>query len=138
MLHVTRRRGRADQCHHLEQLGPGGALPRRLPTLCYFDQLWRLVPRKRQRTAQWTNLGVGAGDRFQGNSDGDNGGLRWNYSDLSVGTCKESLNGDNHFRWYLQNGTDDFTGAIFLAVSMEEWVKLAHKVQRDGYDRGRD
>ncbi|SPO41107.1 uncharacterized protein PSFLO_06589 [Pseudozyma flocculosa] len=89
-------------------------------------------------TAQWANLGDGFGDRIQGNGNGDNGVLRWNYGDTSIGTCRESVEGDNHFRWYLQNGTDGFSGAIFLAISMEESAALGHKVQLDGYNRGRD
>ena len=64
--------------------------------------------------------------------------LRWNYGDTFIGTCRESVEGDNHFRWFIQNGTDGFSGAVFLAVSMEESAALGHKIQLDGYNRGRD
>lgn len=64
--------------------------------------------------------------------------LRWNYGDTTFGTCKESIEGDNHFRWFLQNGTSAFTGAIFIAASMEESAALGHKIQLNGYNRGRD
>ncbi|PWZ01965.1 hypothetical protein BCV70DRAFT_198243 [Testicularia cyperi] len=89
-------------------------------------------------TEQWANLGDGFGDRMQGNYGGGNGVLRWNYGDLTFGTCRESIEGDNHFRWFLQNGSDAFSGAVFLAVSMEESAALGHKIQLDGYNRGRD
>ncbi|KIS66952.1 uncharacterized protein UMAG_05733 [Mycosarcoma maydis] len=89
-------------------------------------------------TNQYANLGDGFGVREQGNYDGGNGVLRWNYGDTTFGTCKESIQGDNHFRWFIQNGSSAFTGAIFIAASMEESAALGHKIQRDGYNRGRD
>ncbi|EST08163.1 hypothetical protein PSEUBRA_002248 [Kalmanozyma brasiliensis GHG001] len=87
---------------------------------------------------QYANLGDGYGIREQGNYDGGNGVLRWNYGDPTFGTCKESIEGDNHFRWFLQNGTSAFSGAIFIAASMEESAALGHMIQTDGYNRGRD
>lgn len=87
---------------------------------------------------QYANLGDGFGIRSQGNYGGGNGVLRWNYGDPTFGTCKESIEGDNHFRWFLQNGTDAFTGAIFIAASMEESASLGHMIQTNGYNRGRD
>lgn len=89
-------------------------------------------------SAQYANLGDGFGIREQGNYGGGNGVLRWNYGDTTFGTCKESIEGDNHFRWFLQNGSDAFTGAIFIAASMEESAALGHMIQRNGYNRGRD
>ncbi|ETS61430.1 hypothetical protein PaG_04462 [Moesziomyces aphidis] len=89
-------------------------------------------------TEQYANLGDGFGLRSQGNYGGGNGVLRWNYGDTTFGTCKESIEGDNHLRWFLQNGTEAFSGAVFLAVSMEESAALGHKIQLDGYNRGRD
>ncbi|SJX65241.1 uncharacterized protein SRS1_16066 [Sporisorium reilianum f. sp. reilianum] len=87
---------------------------------------------------QYANLGDGFGIREQGNYGGGNGVLRWNYGDPTFGACKESIEGDNHFRWFLQNGTSAFSGAIFIAASMEESAALGHMIQRDGYNRGRD
>ena len=87
---------------------------------------------------QYANLGDGFGIREQGNYDGGNGVLRWNYGDPTFGTCKESIEGDNHFRWFLQNGTSAFSGAIFIAASMEESAAMGHMIQTDGYNRGRD
>lgn len=87
---------------------------------------------------QYANLGDGFGFRSQGNYGGGNGVLRWNYGDPSFGTCKESIEGDNHFRWFLQNGSSAFTGAIFIAASMEESAALGHMIQLNGYNIGRD
>lgn len=87
---------------------------------------------------QYANLGDGFGIRQQGNYGGGNGVLRWNYGDPTFGTCKESIEGDNHFRWFLQNGSSAFTGAIFIAASMEESAALGHMIQQNGYNRGRD
>lgn len=89
-------------------------------------------------TNQYANLGDGFGIREQGNYDGGNGVLRWNYGDPTFGTCKESIEGDNHFRWFLQNGSSAFSGAIFIAASMEESAARGHMIQTDGYNRGRD
>ncbi|PWN53619.1 hypothetical protein IE53DRAFT_137400 [Violaceomyces palustris] len=89
-------------------------------------------------TPQFADLGDGYGNRTQGTYDGQNGVLRWNYGDPILGTCKESFLGDNHFRWWIQNGTEGNSNAIFLAVSMEESAALGHKIQLDGYNRGRD
>jgi hypothetical protein len=30
--------------------------------------------------------------------------LRWDYGDAQLGTCKESIQGGNHFRYWIQNG----------------------------------
>lgn len=87
---------------------------------------------------QYANLGDGFGIRSQGNYGGGNGALRWNYGNADFGTCKESVDGGNHFRWFLQNGSDAFTGAIFLAASMEEPASLGHMIQTNGYNTGRD
>jgi hypothetical protein len=41
--------------------------------------------------------------------------MRWNYGDPQLGTCKETFNGGNHFRYWIQNGPKQNTGAVFLA-----------------------
>lgn len=30
--------------------------------------------------------------------------IRWDYGDPAVGTCKETIEGGNHFRYWIQNG----------------------------------
>ena len=30
--------------------------------------------------------------------------MRWNYGDPELGTCKETIQGGNHFRYWAQNG----------------------------------
>ncbi|KAJ4493825.1 hypothetical protein C8J55DRAFT_499933 [Lentinula edodes] len=64
--------------------------------------------------------------------------LREDYGDSVLGTCLESLIGGNHFRVFVQNGTEHPTGALFLAVSTEENVTEGHTTAPDGYDTGRD
>ena len=65
--------------------------------------------------------------------------MRWDYGDPQFGTCKESIQGGDHFRYWTQNGPDRnrlfphhilfyagtvifallFSGAIFMASSCE-------------------
>ena len=67
--------------------------------------------------------------------------IRWNYGDVQLGTCKETIEGGNHFRYWPQNGPqgnrycfklfclriENFiqfigivSGAFFLAASYEK------------------
>ncbi|KAE8194946.1 hypothetical protein A4X06_0g5643 [Tilletia controversa] len=86
-------------------------------------------------SSQLANLGDGKGNLTQGNDGtGDNGVLRWNYGDPYIGTCKESVIGGNHLRWWPQAKT----GAYFLAVSVELSAKLGHMIALNGYNAGRD
>ncbi|KAE8223978.1 hypothetical protein CF319_g3063 [Tilletia indica] len=86
-------------------------------------------------SAQLANLGDNKGNVTQGNDGtGNNGVLRWNYGDPFIGTCKESVIGGNHLRWWPQAKT----GAYFLAVSVELSAKLGHMIALDGYNAGRD
>ncbi|EPS99876.1 hypothetical protein FOMPIDRAFT_1016805 [Fomitopsis schrenkii] len=64
--------------------------------------------------------------------------LREDYGDASVGTCLESAIGGNHFRIYVQNGTEAGSGALFLATSKEYMSTTGHHIVADGYDIGRD
>ncbi|KAH9935390.1 uncharacterized protein B0H18DRAFT_412184 [Fomitopsis serialis] len=64
--------------------------------------------------------------------------IREDYGDASVGTCLESAIGGNHFRIFVQNGTNADSGALFLAVSYEEDASEGHDIEPDGYDIGRD
>ncbi|KAJ3731512.1 hypothetical protein DFJ43DRAFT_416170 [Lentinula guzmanii] len=64
--------------------------------------------------------------------------LRQDYGNPDVGTCLESLIGGNHLRLFIQNGPEQDSGALFLAVSKEENVSQGHTIVPDGYDIGRD
>lgn len=63
--------------------------------------------------------------------------IRWNYDDPSLGACKETIQGGNHFRYWVQDGKsanryvvkllfEDSTlirlhsGAVFMALSYEK------------------
>ncbi|KAL1747126.1 hypothetical protein HDZ31DRAFT_80707 [Schizophyllum fasciatum] len=81
---------------------------------------------------QRANLGDGDGYTNQ------TGLLRWDYGDPNFGTCKESVNGGNHFRYWVQNGTDENSGAYFLAASYEKPAKEQHDIVKDGYNIARD
>lgn len=73
----------------------------------------------------------------QGSMSGNNGVLRWNYGLPSVGTCRETIEGGNHFRWFTQHTRKAGT-AIFLAASLEQGLSKAHSVASNGYNLGRD
>ena len=45
--------------------------------------------------------------------------IRWTYGNVELGTCQETLEGGNHFRYWIQNGPNANSGAIFMAVSYE-------------------
>jgi len=89
-------------------------------------------------------LGQHLGDHQQANL-GDGNGLqnetaviRYNYGDPALGSCKESVQGGNHFRYWVQNGTKADSGAVFLAVSYEQPIAAGHNIIFDGYNFGRD
>ncbi|KAJ7364862.1 hypothetical protein DFH08DRAFT_840162 [Mycena albidolilacea] len=69
--------------------------------------------------------------------------LRWDYGDPSLGTCQETIQGGNHFRYWVQSGTSGAatggaSGAYFLATSYEKPIALGHDIIVDGYNQGRD
>jgi len=64
--------------------------------------------------------------------------LREDFGNALLGTCLESLIGGNHLRMFRQNGTEHNTGALFLAVSMEENIAESHTIVPNGYNIGRD
>ncbi|KAK0202164.1 hypothetical protein DFS33DRAFT_1444033 [Desarmillaria ectypa] len=89
-------------------------------------------------------LGLHDGDSQQANL-GDGKGLlnqtavmRYNYGDPSVGTCTETVQGGNHFRYWVQNGDGANSGAIFMAVSYEKPEAEGHDIVVNGYNLGRD
>jgi len=81
---------------------------------------------------QMANLGDGNGSLNQTLE------LRQDFGDSVLGTCQETLEGGNHFRYWHQNGPSANTGALFLAVSKEEDLEENHTIAPDGYDVGRD
>ncbi|KAF8963025.1 hypothetical protein BDZ97DRAFT_1732534 [Flammula alnicola] len=83
--------------------------------------------------------------------------IRWNYGDPQLGSCTETIQGGNHFRYWVQNGPNGnryglvpkvvtqisqtdicFSGAIFLAVSYELPLTQEHDIIVNGYNLGRD
>ena len=85
----------------------------------------------------YANLGREDRNVRQGSASGNNGVLRYNYGLASVGTCRETFQGGNHFRWFIQN-TKQAGTAVFLAASLEASLANAHTVQPNGYNLGRD
>ncbi|KAJ7278793.1 hypothetical protein C8J57DRAFT_148633 [Mycena rebaudengoi] len=64
--------------------------------------------------------------------------LRWNYGDPQLGTCQETIQGGNHFRYWKQDGKSANTSAIFMATSSELPVAQHHSIVVNGYNLGRD
>lgn len=89
-------------------------------------------------------LGQHEGDPQTANLGDGNGFLnetaviRWNYYDPSLGTCKETIQGGNHFRYWVQNGAAANSGAVFMACSYEKPIAQAHDIVVNGYNLGRD
>ena len=99
-----------------------------------------------QGDAQTANLGDGNGQRtlkfrsvFRWWADDDlsytvneTSELRWDYGDPAFGTCTETAEGGNHFRFWIQNGPKANTGAIFMALSYEEPSSEEHDIIENG------
>ncbi|KII90695.1 hypothetical protein PLICRDRAFT_174075 [Plicaturopsis crispa FD-325 SS-3] len=81
---------------------------------------------------QQVDLGDGNG------SKNETAVIRWDYGDPSVGTCKETIEGGNHFRYWVQNGKSADSGAVFLAVSYEKPIAQQHDIIPNGYNAARD
>lgn len=64
--------------------------------------------------------------------------IRWDYGDPQLGTCKETIEGGDHFRYWVQNGPEANSGAIFLAISYEMPLAQQHDIIVNGYNLGRD
>ncbi|KAL7410455.1 hypothetical protein BDY24DRAFT_399883 [Mrakia frigida] len=77
---------------------------------------------------QKANLGDGQGITNQTDE------LRFNFGDIYFGTCTETFNGGNHFRYWTQKTS----GAIFIAASIEMDLASGHDIVVNGYDMGRD
>ncbi|KAE8219138.1 hypothetical protein CF326_g9017 [Tilletia indica] len=80
--------------------------------------------------SQQADLGDGNGRKNQTDV------LRHSY--FTDNTCKETIQGGNHARYWRQNGTSADSRAWFLAASVEMPLAQSHKVVSDGYDLGRD
>jgi len=81
---------------------------------------------------QEANLGDGLGDR------NETAVIRYDYGDPSLGSCKETIQGGNHFRYWVQSGSQADSGAIFMAVSYEKPIAFDHDIIFDGYNLARD
>ncbi|KAI0031914.1 hypothetical protein K488DRAFT_22697, partial [Vararia minispora EC-137] len=64
--------------------------------------------------------------------------IRWDYGDAAIGTCRESVQGGNHFRYWIQDGSQMNTGAVFIAASYENSSARAHANIFTLYNFGRD
>ncbi|KAF8491163.1 hypothetical protein F5888DRAFT_1795859 [Russula emetica] len=58
--------------------------------------------------------------------------IRYDYGDPTLGTCKETVQGGNHFRYWIQSGSSADSGAIFIAVSYELPVQSDHDIIFNG------
>jgi len=77
---------------------------------------------------------LGDGNGFKNQTDV----MRWNYGDPELGACKESVQGGNHFRFWIQDGPSGNSGAVFLAASYEKPIAQGHDIIINGYNLGRD
>jgi len=64
--------------------------------------------------------------------------IRWNYGDPILGTCRETIEGGSHFRYWVQNGPSEDSGAVFMAFSYEKPLLDNHDIVINGYNLGRD
>ncbi|KAI5833321.1 hypothetical protein K523DRAFT_120801 [Schizophyllum commune Tattone D] len=87
---------------------------------------------QRDASQQRANLGDGKGSVNQTSL------LRWNYGDPQLGTCTETIQGGNHFRYWVQNGDSKNSGAYFFAASYEMPLEKHHDIVPNGYNIGRD
>jgi len=89
-------------------------------------------------------LGQHSGAPQQANLGDGNGYLneiseiRWNYGDSQLGACKETIEGGDHFRYWIQSGPNGNSGAIFMASSYELPLANQHDIIVNGYNLGRD
>jgi len=83
-------------------------------------------------STQIIDLGDGNGPKSE------TGVIRYDYGDPSLGTCQETIQGGNHFRYWVQNGPLRNSSAVFMAVSYEHTLQLNHLIILNGYDLGRD
>ncbi|KAG6846818.1 hypothetical protein H0H93_011614, partial [Arthromyces matolae] len=87
---------------------------------------------QQEPTHQQANLGDGNGYL------NESAVIRWDYGDPQLGTCKETIQGGNHFRYWVQDGSEGNSGAIFMATSYEKPLSGGHDIIPNGYNFGRD
>ncbi|KIY53702.1 hypothetical protein FISHEDRAFT_55004 [Fistulina hepatica ATCC 64428] len=75
---------------------------------------------------------------------------RWDYGDVLLGTCLETLIGGNHLRYYRQNGSEADTAyrkkrrvqtqipPVYPNSNKEQDLEEDHTIVPNGYDIGRD
>ena len=51
--------------------------------------------------------------------------IRYDYGDPALGTCQETIQGGNHFRYWVQNGSQRNSSAVFMAFSYEHSLQGA-------------
>ncbi|EJC98979.1 uncharacterized protein FOMMEDRAFT_23338 [Fomitiporia mediterranea MF3/22] len=64
--------------------------------------------------------------------------IRWAYGDPTLGTCQETIKGGNHFRYWVQDGKEADSKAVFMALSYEKPIAEQHDIIDNGYNLGRD
>ncbi|KZT11875.1 uncharacterized protein LAESUDRAFT_733810 [Laetiporus sulphureus 93-53] len=80
-----------------------------------------------QGSDQAANLGDGNGYVNQ------TAEIRWDYGDAEIGTCKETIVGGSHFRYWTQDGSAADSKAVFMAASYEEPETDNHNIVFNGY-----
>ncbi|KAF5336246.1 hypothetical protein D9758_014352 [Tetrapyrgos nigripes] len=89
-------------------------------------------------------LGQHSGSDQGANLGDDNGTknetavIRFNYGNPQLGTCQETVDGGNHFRYWVQDGSQANSGAIFMAASYEMPIASQHDIVSNGYNLARD
>ncbi|KIM80967.1 hypothetical protein PILCRDRAFT_72410 [Piloderma croceum F 1598] len=76
---------------------------------------------------------LGDGDGFQN----ETAVIRLDYGNPALGSCEETVEGGNHFRYWVQNGPSADSGAVFMATSYEQPIAQGHNIVPNGYDFGR-
>ncbi|KAK0243818.1 hypothetical protein EDD85DRAFT_805603 [Armillaria nabsnona] len=87
-----------------------------------------------QHTGHSQQVDLGDGNGFRN----ETAVMRYNYGDPSFGSCTESVKGGDHFRYWVQNGSEANSGAVFLAISYETSSNNNHDIIENGYNLGRD
>ncbi|KIY51536.1 hypothetical protein FISHEDRAFT_7375, partial [Fistulina hepatica ATCC 64428] len=64
--------------------------------------------------------------------------MRWDYGDPQLGTCTETIEGGNHFRYWSQDGSEHDTKSVFMTASYEYPLDKEHDIIPNGYNLARD
>ncbi|KAK0187681.1 hypothetical protein F5146DRAFT_1060143 [Armillaria mellea] len=87
-----------------------------------------------QHTGNSQQVDLGDGNGFRN----ETAVMRYNYGDPTLGSCTESVKGGDHFRYWVQNGSEANSGAVFMAISYETSSSDNHDIVENGYNLGRD